>query len=50
MVLFVSISLILVLLGIVSRSTTSDFAKWQHGRVKAIALGSIFDTLEIVRP
>lgn len=34
MVLFVRISLILVFLGIVSGSTTSDFGKWRHGRVK----------------
>ncbi|KAH6957294.1 Alpha/Beta hydrolase protein [Fusarium avenaceum] len=33
MVLFVCISLILVLLRIVADSTTSDFAKWQHGGV-----------------
>ncbi|KAI6750422.1 hypothetical protein HG530_014703 [Fusarium avenaceum] len=42
MVLFVRISLILVFLGIVSGSTTSDFAKWRHGRVKVDGIGIHF--------
>ncbi|KAF5259074.1 hypothetical protein FOXYS1_10331 [Fusarium oxysporum] len=42
MIQLVHISLIFVLLGLVSGSTTSDFNKWRHGRVKVDGIGLHF--------
>lgn len=42
MIQLVHISLIFVLLGLVSGSTTSDFDKWRHGRVKVDGIGLHF--------